>query len=263
VGERRRRVSASTTAGRRGSAASPGARSLAGTSPVAVRRRCGAPYLADITAKIGVASPDRGNYSLTRLQSFFICSYHRRLREKAECPVPSKPFRPAPLATDRPARGGRRAPRSPGRKSDHWSLELRRFGRRRRGAGGPGGKSGSARDSQARSTNFYICFTPPFCRRPPSCPVPPKPSCGPPPVGRQNFIVFSGACTSGERRTGDKCFGKRRLCGTLDHHSLDRDRRSLDRRRVQGERRLGEGVSVCPTKKYADLLIGIQQRFLP
>jgi hypothetical protein len=45
---------------------------------------------------------------LTSLQLFFICSLTAILEEKAECTVPSKPFRLAPLATHRPG-GGRAA----------------------------------------------------------------------------------------------------------------------------------------------------------
>ena len=41
----------------------------------------------------------------------------RVLKETAECPVPSKPFRLPPLATDRSGRGARRARRRPGGKS--------------------------------------------------------------------------------------------------------------------------------------------------
>ena len=48
---------------------------------------------------------------------FHICSNAAAPREKAECPVPSKPFRLPRLASERSGRSGGRARRKPGRKS--------------------------------------------------------------------------------------------------------------------------------------------------
>jgi hypothetical protein len=91
---------------------------------------------------------------LDRLERMFhICSHAAALKEKAECPAPSKPFRLPPPAIDRSGRSAQRegawrggvpppnkcARRAPSGKGDRRSLEPLRSGRRRCGVGGLGG----------------------------------------------------------------------------------------------------------------------------
>jgi len=68
------------------------------------------------------------------------CYPDAALNEKAECPVPSKPFRLPPLASDR---SGAARPAKAALEEPIVGLSARRFGRRR-GAGGRGGKGGLA-----------------------------------------------------------------------------------------------------------------------
>jgi hypothetical protein len=100
--QRRRRVSARCSISR-------GHVSRRRLPPAAVRF-----YPPEVATKIVAASSDRRNNLLTAFKLFSICSTAAILKERAECPVPSKPFRLPSLATDRSGRGARRAWRRPG-----------------------------------------------------------------------------------------------------------------------------------------------------
>ena len=63
------------------------------------------PFAPDIAVETGVDFPPakKTENILTRLHLFCICSHTAVLKEKVDHPVPSKPLRLAPLATDRGA----------------------------------------------------------------------------------------------------------------------------------------------------------------